>query len=84
MFLSGKLHYNITCYAFYVSKSTIVFGRMTRKTDCVRLWKKRKLTRVRSPKIDHDTGENYDQVEENSGYQEIGDMSKPTFYENMA
>ncbi|XP_078328359.1 uncharacterized protein LOC144623700 [Crassostrea virginica] len=57
---------------------------MTRKTDCYRLWKERKQNRVSSPKMAHNTEENYSKVEENSCYQELGDVSKPTFYETMA
>ena len=57
---------------------------MTRKTNCYRLCKKRKQNRFSSPRIAHDTEENYSKAEENSGYQELGDVSKPTFYETMA
>ena len=64
-------------------KKYYFFSIMTRKTDCYRLWKERKQNRVSSPKIAHDTEENYSKVEENSCYQELGDVSKPTFHEAM-
>lgn len=70
------------CILFLIS--TIFFSIITRKTDCYRLWKERKQNRVSSPKMAHDTEENYSKVEENSCYQELGDVSKPTFYETMA
>ena len=45
---------------------------------------RKKQNRVSSPKMAHNTEENYSKVEENSCYQELGDVSKPTFYETMA
>ena len=53
---------------------------MIRHTQCRRRHKQRKQNEASFPKTSHAQGEMYDQVEENGGYQEPGEVSKPTIH----
>lgn len=59
------------------------FYRMIRNTGCCRLLKQEKQKTASSPKATHDPGEIYDQIEENSNFEELGEVSKPTVYEKI-
>ena len=57
---------------------------MVRNTDCYRHSKQRKQNEDSFSKEICNSGGIYDQVEENnSGYQELNEVSKPTVYEKM-
>ena len=53
---------------------------MIRNTECPRRHKKRQQNEASFPKTSIAKGEIYDQVVENGGYQELGEVSKPTIY----
>ena len=59
------------------------FDRMIRHTECCRHRKQRKPNEASFPKTSHAPGEIYDQVKENAVYQELGEVSKQTFYEKI-
>lgn len=59
------------------------FFRMIRNTGCCRLLKQEKQKAASSLKANQNSGEIYDQIEENTNYQELGEVSKPTVYETI-
>ena len=63
-------------------KRTFTFYRIIRSTDRCRHREEKKLHEASSPKAIQNR-EIYDQVEKTSGYQELGELSKPTIYEKI-
>ena len=59
------------------------FDRVIRNTAANRHRLANKQNEASFPKTVHAPGEIYDQVGDNSAYQEIGELSKPTVYENI-
>nr|XP_022306982.1 multiple epidermal growth factor-like domains protein 10 isoform X2 [Crassostrea virginica] len=57
--------------------------RMVRNTAASRHRQASKQNEASFSKTDHTPGEIYEQVGENSAYQELGELSKPTIYENI-
>ena len=55
---------------------------MIRKTAVCRHREASEQNEASFPKTDHAPGEIYEQGGENSAYQELGELSKPTVYEN--
>ena len=56
---------------------------MIKHTECCRRRNQRTQNEVSFPKTSHASGEIYDQVVENGGYQELGEVSKQTIYEQI-
>ena len=56
---------------------------MVRNTAASRHRQASKQNEASFSKTDHTPGEIYEQVGENSAYQELGELSKPTVYENI-
>ena len=54
-----------------------------RNRDVCNHRKQRKQTEASDPKATYDPGEMYSQAEENSGYQELGELSKPPLYDQL-
>lgn len=65
-----------------ISKIHILY-RMIRNTDWNRYRKKRKQNKTSFPEITHDTRDFYNEGKEIAEYQELGEVSKPTNYENL-
>ena len=59
------------------------FDRMIRNSAASRHRQASKQNEASFPKTVHAPGEIYDQVGENSAYQELGELSKPTVYEKL-
>lgn len=59
------------------------FDRVIRNTAASRHRQASKQNEAGFPKTVHSPGEIYDQVGENSAYQELGELSKPTVYEKL-
>ena len=77
-----KLYYDILCYIFHLSNLHLKFYRIIRNTDRCTHRKEKKQNEASSPEAIHNR-EIYDQVETNSGYQELGELSQPTIYEKI-
>ena len=77
-----KLYYDIQCYIFHVPNLHLKSYRIIRNTDRCRHRKVKKLHEANSPEAIHNR-EICDQVETNSGYQELGELSQPTIYEKI-
>ena len=60
-----------------------IFCRMIRKTYRNRHQKKRKQNKISFPEITHGAGYFYKQEQEIADYQELGEVSKSTNYENL-
>lgn len=67
----------------YIYLKRTLYDRLSRNTACCKHRKERKQNEAGFPRTSYATGETSGQVEDNSGYQELGELSKPTIYEKL-
>ena len=67
---------------FHLSNLHLKFYRIIRNKDRCTHRKEKKPNEANSPEAIHNR-EIYDQVDKNSGYQELGELSQPTIYEKI-
>ncbi|XP_078328344.1 uncharacterized protein LOC111113178 isoform X2 [Crassostrea virginica] len=81
------------CTAFYGALAPLILSvifnvlcaiRLIGKTAACRHREASKQNEASFPKTDHAHGEIYDHVGNNSAYQELGELSKPTVYETLS